>query len=161
MAPRRVPIRLVITVALTTLVVVAVCSAVIHWAGRRAVYRQQVNDLDHVAQLVREWVPPDGRTLGEPDAKRLRDVARVLGMRVTLIGGAGRRRARHRRQRQPHGQPQRPPRSRAARARAGTGDVARRSSTLEEWSVYVARLVDPGQRDGASCASASGARRPR
>src|SRR5688500_16068055 len=88
--PRRVPIRLLGTVALTTLVVVAACGAVIHWPGRRAVYRQQVNDLDRVALLVRASVPPDGAAVDDAARNRLADVARVLGVRATLIGGGGR-----------------------------------------------------------------------
>src|SRR5439155_11009134 len=35
----------------------------------------------------------------------------------------------------------------AARAR-GEGDIARRSHTLDEWSVYVARLLDPDKPNG-------------
>jgi two-component system phosphate regulon sensor histidine kinase PhoR len=146
--PRRLPLRLIITVALTTLAVVAACSVVIHMAGRRAVYRQQVNDLDHVAQLVREWVPPDGRAAGEQDRARLRDLARVLGVRVTLIGDAGdvlldtdaSANVMDNHNRRPE----------VARARAaGVGDDQRRSDTINEWSVYVARLVDPARPGGA------------
>jgi two-component system phosphate regulon sensor histidine kinase PhoR len=36
----------------------------------------------------------------------------------------------------------------AARQR-GEGDIARRSATLDEWSVYVARLLDPAEPNGA------------
>ena len=147
LAPRPVPIRLVATVALTTLVVVAACGVIIHWTGRRAVYEQQVRDLHHIAVLVRESTPRDGSPLAEPDRAKLRDLARVLGVRVTLIDGAGRvlldSDASAKLMDNHNGRPE------VVRARAvGGGDVARRSDTLDRWSVYVARLLDPARRDG-------------
>jgi two-component system phosphate regulon sensor histidine kinase PhoR len=150
MPPRPVPFRLVATVALTTLVVVAVCGALIQWTGRRAVYEQQVRDLHHVAVLMRESMPRGtsaGGALADGDRARLRDLARVLGVRVTLIDGAGgilldtdasdNLMDNHNDR----------PEVRRART-AGEGDVARRSHTLDQWSVYVARLLDPTHPDG-------------
>src|SRR5439155_23603066 len=82
MSPRPVPIRLVLTVALTTLVVVAACGAAIHWTGRRAVYEQQVADLERLAQLVHRWVPGDATRLGDADRARVKNVAQLLQIRV-------------------------------------------------------------------------------
>src|SRR5688572_5780337 len=90
MSPRPFPFRLVVSVGAATLLIVAVCGAVIHAAGRRAVYLQQVTDLDHLAQLVRQWVPAGGGSeLGQADRARIDDLARTLGTRITLIDGAG------------------------------------------------------------------------
>src|SRR4051794_19504286 len=149
MSRRPVPLRLVLTVAFTTLVVVAVCGAAIHWAGRRAVYVQQVNDLDHVAQLVRSLTPQaPAAAMADADRARIKDLANVLGVRVTLIGGAGDvlfdSDATANLMDNHNGRPEV-----IAARRAGEGDIARRSHTLDEWSVYVARLLDPADPNGA------------
>ena len=154
--PRRFPFRLVLTVSLTTLVTVAVCGAAIHWAGRRAVYLQQVNDLDRLTRLVAEWVAPGGADADAPDdddapsdrdRARLRDLARLLGVRVTVIDAAGGvlldTDASANLMDNHNGRPE------VLRARAaGVGDDARQSDTLAEWSVYVARPLDPSRPGG-------------
>ena len=146
MSPRRFPFGMVLAVALTTLVVVAACGSAIQLAGRRAVYLQHVSDLDQHAQLVRERVPKDGQ-LSDADRQQLNDLARSLATRVTLIGADGRivldsdatanlmDNHNHR------------PEVVAARA-TGVGHDSRRSGTIGEESVYVARPLDPARPDG-------------
>lgn len=146
MSRRPFPSGLVFTVALTTLVVVAACGAVIHMAGRQAAYLQHVSDLDHQAGLVREWVPKDGR-VGDADRQRINDLGSALSTRITLIDGAGRivldSDAAADRMDNHNARPE------VVRARAsGMGHDSRRSGTLGESSVYVARLLDPARPDG-------------
>jgi two-component system phosphate regulon sensor histidine kinase PhoR len=148
MAPRPVTFRLVVTVALTTLVVVAVCGAAIHWAGRQAVYDQQVADLDRVTQLVQRSVTTGpAEEIGDADRARLKELAGVLDLRLTLIDGDGGVRFDSDATANLMDNHNDRPEVVAARTQ-GQGDVARRSHTLDEWSVYVARLLDPAKPDG-------------
>src|SRR5688500_5944367 len=130
---RPFPFRLVVTVAFTTLIVVAVCGAAIHWAGRKAVYVQQVNGLDRIMQLVRDAVPRD-RPLSDEDRARLNAIADPLGVRVTLIDGGGSilldTDATANLMDNHNGRPE----VIQARVARGRGDVARQSHTLDEWS---------------------------
>ncbi len=146
MPPRPVPLKLVAIVALATLAVVAASGAAIHWTGRRALYLQQVNELDRSAQVVRERVPPGG-VLTEGDTDQLRNLGRLLGVRITLIDGAGvillDSDATASLMDNHNNRPE------VIRARAeGVGDVARRSDTLDQWSVYVARLLSLAKPNG-------------
>lgn len=150
MAPRPVTFRLVLTVALTTLIVVAVCGAAIHWTGRRAVYEQQVADLDHLTQLVQQPLaagtgPAD---ISEAERTRLKNFAGTLDIRLTLIDGNGKVLFDSDATANLMDNHNDRPEVVAARQR-GEGDVARRSATLDEWSVYVARLMDPAKPNGA------------
>jgi hypothetical protein len=148
MAPRPVTFRLVLTVALTTLVVVAICGAAIHWTGRRAVYEQQVADLDHITQLVQQSLTGKPPAVSEPERTRLKELAGVLDIRLTLIDGDGKVLFDSDATANLMDNHNNRPEVVAARER-GEGDVARRSATLDEWSVYVARLLDPLQPNGA------------
>jgi two-component system phosphate regulon sensor histidine kinase PhoR len=150
MSSRRVPFRLVASVACTTLVVAAICGAVIHWAGRHAVYIQQVNDLDRLTLLVRDSLPRDG-SLAEGDRVRLSKMAQTLGVRVTLISSSGNilldTDATANLMDNHNDRPE-VIQARAAGRQGGRGDFARRSHTLDEWSVYVARLLDSSKPNG-------------
>jgi two-component system phosphate regulon sensor histidine kinase PhoR len=139
---------LAISVGVVALLVVAVCGALVHAAERRAAYRQHVSDLDRLSQLVRQWVPPGGAgDVGPADRARLGDLARAVGARVTLIDGAGHIVLDTDAAAPLMGNHNGRPEVAAARA-AGVGHVARRSGTVGEPSVYVARLLDPARPDG-------------
>ena len=92
MPPRPVPFRLVATVALTTLVVVAVVRRIdpldrppggLPTAGARPAPRRRSSC--RAVGRARDG----GTALADADRARLRDLARVMGVRVTLIDGAG------------------------------------------------------------------------
>ena len=88
MTPRPFLVRLILPFALAMALIVVVCGAVIYWGAERTARRQQIEDLDRLAALVRQWVPAEG-SLPEADRARLVDSARVLGTRITLIDGSG------------------------------------------------------------------------
>ena len=149
MSPRPFPLRLVLVVGLTMLVVAGACGGVIHWTGRHAVYLQQVQNLDQIAALIRRELG-SGADATPPQARRdeLRRIAEALGVRVTLIAGDGAilfdSDASAGLMDNHNGRPE----VVQARATRGRGQVARRSETIEQWSVYVARLLDPDQPAG-------------
>ena len=146
MTPRPFLTRLILPFALAMAAIVVVCGAVVYWGGERTARRQQIQDLDRLASLVRQWIPGGGQ-ISDAEKARLADSARVLGTRITLIDGDGKvildtdaapeSMENHN---------DRPEVIEARRAHAGSG--VRFSNTLGEKSVYVARLVDPARPDG-------------
>jgi two-component system phosphate regulon sensor histidine kinase PhoR len=146
MTPRPFLIRLILPFALAMALIVAVCGSVIYWGGERTARRQQIEELDRLTVLVRQWLPADGN-LSPSDAARLVDSARVLGTRLTLVDGSGKVLI------DSDASPQamenhndRPEVVEARRQVSGSG--VRFSDTLGERAVYVARLVDPARPAG-------------
>ena len=146
MTPRPFLVRLIVPFALAMVVIVVVCGSVVYWSGDRTARQQQIEALDRLASLVRQWLPAGG-TITDADRARLTDSARALGTRITLIDGAGAvvldtdvplaQLGNHN---------DRPEIIEARQASAGSG--VRFSSTLGERAVYVARLVDPARPEG-------------
>ena len=146
MTTRPFLLRLILPFALAMAVIVIVCGTVIYWGGERAARRQQIEELDRLASLVRQWLPPDG-ALTDADRARLIDSARVLATRITLIDDSGNvlldsdaspeRMENHN---------DRPEVIEARRETSGSG--VRFSNTLGYRAVYVARLVDPSRPNG-------------
>src|SRR5688572_1588387 len=89
MTPRPFLVRLIVPFAIAMALIVVICGTVIYWGGERTTRRQQIQDLDRLTSLVRQWVPADAHALSEGDRTRLLDSARVLGTRITLIDGSG------------------------------------------------------------------------
>jgi two-component system phosphate regulon sensor histidine kinase PhoR len=146
MTPRPFLARLILPFALAMVLIVVVCGAVIYWSGERAQRQQQIQELDRLTALVRQWVPAGG-AITDADRTRLTDSANVLGTRITLIDGAGQvllETDASPRQMENHND--RPEVIEARRQVAGS--VVRFSDTLGENAVYVARLVDPARPDG-------------
>ena len=146
MTPRPFLVRLILPFALAMALIVVVCGAVIYWGAERTARRQQIEDLDRLAALVRQWVPAEG-SLPEADRARLVDSARVLGTRITLIDGSGTvllDTDAPAEQLENHND--RPEVVEARREAAGSG--VRFSDTLGQRAVYVARLVDPARPNG-------------
>jgi two-component system phosphate regulon sensor histidine kinase PhoR len=154
--PRPFLARLIVPFAVLMALIVVVCGLTIHWAGERATRRQQIQDLNHLTALFRQWVVVPATSQGadapppvlEAEAhRRLADAARVLDTRVTLIDGSGRvlfdtdasaeRMENHNTR----------PEVLAAR-RGGVGSSVRYSGSVKEQSVYVAQLLDPARPDG-------------
>jgi two-component system phosphate regulon sensor histidine kinase PhoR len=146
MTARPFLVRLILPFALAMVAIIAVCGSVIYFSGDRTARQQQIEDLDRLASLVRQWLPADGR-LTDADRARLADSARVLGTRITLIDGAGNvvleSDADPHRMENHNGRPEV---VEARRQRSGSG--VRFSDTLGERAVYVARLVEPARPDG-------------
>jgi two-component system phosphate regulon sensor histidine kinase PhoR len=146
MTPRPFLVRLILPFALAMALIVVVCGGLIYFEGERTARRQQIEELDRLASLVRQWVPADA-ALTDADRTRLIDSARVLNTRVTLIDGTGKvlldtdavpeRMANHN---------DRPEVIEARRQSSGSG--VRFSDTLGERAVYLARLVDPARPEG-------------
>ena len=99
MTSRPFLVRLISPFAVLLILIVAVCGAVIHQAGERATRSQQIDDLDRLTRLVRQWVPAANvaaieggaaTARGRADRARLADAARLLATRITLIDGGGR-----------------------------------------------------------------------
>src|SRR5215213_7546001 len=88
MTRREFPLRLFIPFALAMALVVGVCGSAIYLAGLRTAYTQQIEDLESLTELVRQWVPAGGTVTPEQRA-RLAESAALLKTRVTLIDGAG------------------------------------------------------------------------
>src|SRR4029079_9422569 len=138
--------RLILPFAVAMALIVAVCGAVIYWAGERTARLQQVEDLDRLAAFIHHSLPISGD--GAPaDRARLADSARVLGTRITLIAGSGAvlldTDAAPERMENHNDRPEV-----VAARREQTGGGVRFSNTLREPAVYVARLVDPARPDG-------------
>src|SRR4051812_34131906 len=146
MTPRPFLFRLIVPFALAMAMIVVTCGAVIYVAGERAARHQQIEDLDRLSILARQWLPPGG-AIADADMARLTDSARLLGTRITLIDGSGKvltdsdvpaqRMENHN---------DRPEVVAARREITGSGVLF--SNTLGERAVYVARLVDPARPDG-------------
>ena len=146
MSPRPFLPRLIVPFALAMALIVAVCGAVIYWAGERTARLQQVEDLDRLAAFVHHTLAASNDVTAA-DRGRLADSARVLGTRITLIDGSGRvlldtdvppeTMENH------NGRPEV-----VEARREQTGRGVRFSDTLRERAVYVARLVDPARPDG-------------
>src|SRR3954468_13668379 len=88
MTPRPFLPRLILPFAVAMALIVAVCGAVIYWAGERTARLQQVEDLDRLAAFIHHTLATSG-DVAAADRARLADSARVLGTRVTLIDGSG------------------------------------------------------------------------
>src|SRR5215213_3256874 len=145
--PRPFLARLIVPFAVLMALIVVVCGLTIHWAGERATRRQQIQDLNHLTALFRQWVvPPAGAAatdvpplLDAEARRRLTDAAGVLDTRVTLIDtdATAERMENHNSR----------PEVLAAR-RGGVGSSVRYSGSVKEESVYVAQLLDPARADG-------------
>src|SRR5688500_12468730 len=80
--------RLILPFAVAMALIVAVCGAVVYWAGEGAARRRQVEDLARHAGCIRHTLSISN-DVTQADRARLADSARVLGTRVTLIDGSG------------------------------------------------------------------------
>src|SRR6266516_2867185 len=89
MTPRPFLPRLILPFAAAMALIVAVCGAVIYWAGERTARLQQVEDLDRLAAFIHHTLAIGGGEVTPADRARLADSARVLGTRITLIDGSG------------------------------------------------------------------------
>lgn len=147
MSRRPVLIRLLLPFAIMMAIVIVVCGAVMYWAGQRQLRLQQIESLDRLAGLIRVAVPGETAEISQEHSAHIKDLAAALDTRITLIDGRGRVLL------DTHHDPQTMenhngrPEVIAARAH-GTGSSVRRSDTINERSVYVARLVDPARADG-------------
>src|SRR4051812_2869580 len=151
MTPRPFLPRLILPFAVAMALIVAVCGAVIYWAGERTARLQQVEDLDRLASFIHHSLATSGDVMpGDvtpAERARLADSARVLGTRITLIAGSGTvlfDTDAPPEQMENHND--RPEVIAARREQTGRG--VRFSNTLREPAVYVARLVDPARPDG-------------
>ena len=146
MSPRPFLPRLILPFAVAMALIVAVCGAVVYWAGERAARLRQVEDLDRLAGFIRHTLSISN-DVTPADRARLADSARVLGTRVTLIDGSGKvlldTDAEPERMENHNDRPEV-----AEARRGGAGSGVRFSDTLGEKAVYVARLVDPARPDG-------------
>jgi two-component system phosphate regulon sensor histidine kinase PhoR len=146
MTPRPFLPRLILPFAVAMALIVAVCGAVIYWAGERTARLQQVEDLDRLATFIHHTLASSG-DVTPADRARLTDSARVLGTRITLIAGSGTvlldTDAAPERMENHNDRPEV-----IAARRELTGRGVRFSNTLREPAVYVARLVDPARPDG-------------
>jgi len=146
MTPRPFLPRLILPFAVAMALIVAVCGAVIYWAGERTARLQQVEDLDRLAAFIHHSLAISG-DVTPADRARLADSARVLGTRITLIAGSGAvlldTVAAPERMENHNDRPEV-----VAARREQTGRGVRFSNTLREPAVYVARLVDPARPDG-------------
>ncbi|HEX8915072.1 MAG TPA: PAS domain-containing protein, partial [Humisphaera sp.] len=142
--------RLLLAFAALLGLIVAVSGGVMYWAAQRTLRDQQVADLERLIPLTREWLgvgAGGGDTPDERTQTRLRDAARLLNTRVTVIAGDGRvtfdtlvgleKLNNHN------------DRPEVVAARAGVpAHSVRPSASLGEEAVYVAELLDPRRPDG-------------
>jgi two-component system, OmpR family, phosphate regulon sensor histidine kinase PhoR len=153
--PRPFLARLIVPFAVLMALIVVVCGLTIHWAGERATRRQQIQDLNRLTALFRQWVVPatpapgsDAPAALDAEAhRRLVDAAGVLDTRVTLIDGSGRvlfdTDASAERMENHNARPEV-----VAARREGVGSSVRYSGSVNEQSVYVAQILDPARPDG-------------
>jgi two-component system phosphate regulon sensor histidine kinase PhoR len=147
MPSRPLILRLIGPFAVLIVIVIGVCGAVIYWAGERHVRMQQMDDLDRLAVVVRDMLSPEQQQVTAEQSARLKDLAAVLGTRITLIGPDGTILLdTHHNPASMDNHNTRPEVS-AARAR-GIGKSVRLSDTIAENAVYVAERLDPNRPDG-------------
>jgi len=149
MNPRPFFARLIVLFGILLAVIVAVCGGVIYVSSQRAVRDQQVAQLERLTPLIRDWIAA-ANGVPETDSsvrQRLMDASSVLGMRITLIGGDGRVVLdTHASAVQMDNHNFRP--EVATARRLGKSSIVRRSSTIDENSLYVAHLVDAQRPEG-------------
>ncbi|MGB7159232.1 MAG: PAS domain-containing protein, partial [Tepidisphaeraceae bacterium] len=147
MTPRPFLLRLLLPFALIMALIVAVCGVAIYWSGQRAMRIEQIRELDNLTALVRQWLVGTGESMTPDQQAQLRSAADALQTRVTLIGGDGQvlldTHASAQVMENHNGRPE------VLAARGGrAGSDVRQSRTIREGSVYVAKLLDPNDRDG-------------
>lgn len=145
MAPKPLLFRLFVPFVGMILLIVVICGGVTYWAGQRALRQQQLQDLDRISDLIRREIQSQSITANQ--AKEIVDLAKVLRTRITLINGDGVVIADS--DHDPATMDNHNGRKEVAQARSeGTGTSVRHSDTLNEQAVYLARPLDPGDRDG-------------
>src|SRR5688500_15942880 len=87
MASRPLLVRLVLPYTLILALIVTVSGVIVYREARRSSHRQQIQNLESLSRLLRQWVPAGAPR--EADMRRLDDTARALNARVTLIDGSG------------------------------------------------------------------------
>ena len=146
MTSRPFLLRLLLPFTATTVLIVSICGAVIHWAGERATRMQQVRSIDQLVPVVRDLIRSD--RLATAENRTLSDAARVIEARVSVIAGDGRVLFDSNPQEsRPTNQNDRPEVI-DARKSAPTSDVIH-GVYLNPTTVYVARLVNPQDAAGA------------
>jgi two-component system phosphate regulon sensor histidine kinase PhoR len=140
-------LRLMLPFAIVIALIVIVCGAVIYFAGQRTVHQQQIQDLDRLTGLVRQWLAGSDNEITEPQREQLRGAAQVLQTRITLIDGTGR--VLFETHSTPEQMENHNDRTEVMAARAEeVGSDIRKSRTVREDHVYVARLLDSNKPDG-------------
>src|SRR5688500_3493251 len=93
MTSRPFLLRLILPFALMVALIITVCGVVIHLAGERAIRLQHLQKVENVAAVLRQSLGAGelmGATrLSAAQETELRNAARVLDARVTLIAGDG------------------------------------------------------------------------
>lgn len=148
MSPRPFLFRLIVPFAMMIVIVIAACGAVVYWAGQKTVRLQQEQDLDRLVAIVRPVMPADESVITPSQEQRIIDLAELLNTRITLIGGNGKVLfdSAHRPASELENHNNRPEVI-AARA-TGKGTSYRRSDTISENTVYVARRLDEQKPEG-------------
>jgi two-component system phosphate regulon sensor histidine kinase PhoR len=140
-------LRLIFPFVIMIAMVIAVCGAVIYWAGQRHVRLQQIHDLDRLVMLVRQSLPANSTAITPEQSARIKDLAIVLDTRITLIDGSGvvLLDTAH----DPSTMDNHNIRPEVVAARSnGVGSSDRKSDTLNEQAVYVAQLLDANNPNG-------------
>jgi two-component system phosphate regulon sensor histidine kinase PhoR len=147
MTPRPFLFRLILPFIVMIVFVMIVCGGVIYWAGQRNVRLQQMRDLDRLTMLIAPWISPNDETLSVSESDQLKHAAQVLDTRITLINGSGV--VLFDSHADPKTMENHNSRDEVIAARhAGDGRSIRRSDTIHENAVYVAKLLDPTNRQG-------------
>jgi two-component system phosphate regulon sensor histidine kinase PhoR len=127
--------------------VMVVCGGVIYWGGQRNVRLQQMRDLDRLSRLIGAWISPSDEALSSSESDQLKHAAQVLDTRITLIDGRGV--VLFDSHADPKTMENHNSREEVIAARhAGDGSSIRRSDTIHENAVYVAKLLDPAKPRG-------------
>jgi two-component system, OmpR family, phosphate regulon sensor histidine kinase PhoR len=149
MTPRPPFARLLLVFAVLLAAIVAVTGWVVYTTGKRSVWQQQTEQLQRLTPLFREWLsqtsPP--QQLDAQTRQRLMDASRTMDVRVTLIAGDGRVFFDTHRDAATMDNHNYRPEVVGARQK-GISGIERRSSTIEEESMYVAELLDRSQPNG-------------
>lgn len=152
MKPRPFFARLIVIFAILLAMIVAVCGGVIYVSGQRAVRSQQLDHLRRLTPLIKEWVASAvaGAQTDEitpATRQRLRDAARIVDFRITLIGGNGM--VFFDTDHDASTMDNHNYRPEVVSARKGeVASIQRHSATMEQESIYVAELLDPSRPDG-------------
>jgi two-component system phosphate regulon sensor histidine kinase PhoR len=147
MTPRPFLFRLILPFTVMIVLVMIICGGVIYWAGQRNVHLQQMRDLDRLTLLIGPWISPNDEALAPTESEQLKHAAQALDTRITLINGNGV--VLFDSHADPKTMENHNSRQEIIAARhAGDGRSVRHSHTIHENAVYVAKLLDPSNRDG-------------
>ncbi len=147
MTPRPFLLRLFLPFFFVMILIILVCGTVLYYASQRTVHMQQIRNLDHLTRFIRQGLADAPDPTSEQQQARLREAAKVLDTRITLIGGDGRpifdSHARVPSMDDHNNRPE----ITAARQH-GVGQSTRESDTVHNPMIYVAQLVDPRDPGG-------------